>query len=320
MESDDDLYLVEYLERAEEAKSDCLLFARPDGLPMAFVDLDCDIKTSEKIKAHGGIVVDCADERFKENAINICSHNGTYDISEDTFDKLFIYDSLRSNKIGKLIDYRLNKSIQFGEVEYDPLDILLGYQSWNDVKTFTEFEEDEECPSPMIRMSENDRILFDDCGFEQTGLLQTEDEIWEARTPDQVYVSQNPEVEPVKIEDHAFESGIQGRNDDKLFIKVEKEDEKSLYSKIGMNENNQVGNCGFEQTVLFQTEDEIWEARTPSQVYDSQNPEVGLVGSSDLKIEDHDFESENPEFASNSVQDVPHFVRSLLRGKFISNN
>ena len=99
MESDDDLDLVECLERAEDAECDCLLFARPDGLPMAFVDLDCDNKTTEKIKTHGGIVVESADERFKENSIKICSHDGRYKISEDIFDRLFIYDSLKLDSL-----------------------------------------------------------------------------------------------------------------------------------------------------------------------------------------------------------------------------
>ena len=85
-----------------------------------------------------------------------------------------------------------------------------------------------------------------------------------------------------------------------------------------MNGNNQIGgNCGFKQTESLQTEDGIWEARSPNEVYVSQDPEVGPVESSDLKIEDHDFESENQEVDSNSAEHVPLFVKSLLYGKFI---
>ena len=73
MDSDDDLHLLECLDQAE--RSDPLLFTRPDGLPIAFDNLDSDKDTKEIIKEHGGIVVDryCASVNFKENIIKICS-------------------------------------------------------------------------------------------------------------------------------------------------------------------------------------------------------------------------------------------------------
>ena len=51
MDSDDDLFLSKCLDKAEKMRSDSdpLLFARPDGLPMAFENLDFDHKNSSII-------------------------------------------------------------------------------------------------------------------------------------------------------------------------------------------------------------------------------------------------------------------------------
>ena len=136
MECDDDEWLVQCLEQAEEGGVDPLLFTRPEGLPMVFENLDCDNKTKELIEAGGGVVVNRENDSYKINTIKIKfpGDDETNNYSEDIFDKQFIYDSFRRNRIANLVDYRLNKPVQFDEVEYDPLDVLLGYKSWNDVK------------------------------------------------------------------------------------------------------------------------------------------------------------------------------------------
>lgn len=194
MDSDDDLCLVESLDEAERRGSDILLFARPDGYPMAFVNLDHDFKTTEIIEAHGGIVVDRNQDIFKRNTIKVCSKDSTYDSSEDIFDKLFIYDSLRENKIGNLDDYRLSRSVEDDEVENDPTDILLGYDVWTYKKPFVDVEEkDNECLPSSVEIKENNET-YDYCDIKQKEPLKTEDELWEAREPYQVYVSQDPEV------------------------------------------------------------------------------------------------------------------------------
>ena len=196
MDSDDDSYLSECLDQSVKKgqDGDPDLFARPDGLPMAFENLDFDYKISEMIEAHGGIVVDSYNEEFKENTIKICSRDSTYNTSQDVFDKLFVYDSITTNNLVKLSDYRLSKSVQCRDVEYDPEDILLGYKRWKEIKPFSGVEdEDEECQQESnIEMKESDQS-FQNCEFEETGSLKTEDELWEAREPHQVYISQDPE-------------------------------------------------------------------------------------------------------------------------------
>ena len=240
MESDDDLYLLECLNQAE--RSDLLLFTRPDGLPMAFDNLDSDEETKEIIYEHGGIVVDSvlASNIFKENTIKICNSDTTYDTSEEIFDKRFIYDCLKTNNICDLDNYRLNKRVQFFEVAYDSIDVLLGYKGWDDVKLFREVEqEDAESPLPSTVEIKEDESSMDYSDLEQIGSLKTEDEVWEARAPEQVYISQDPEKE--------------------------------------------------------------------------------VVGTCEVEMEDYEFETENQDFHLNSqhIDVVPDFVTSLLDGKFI---
>ena len=84
------------------------LFSRPDGLPMAFENLDFDYTLTQMIENHGGIVVDSVNEAFKENTIKICSHDSTaLNVTEEAFDKLFIYHSLKEQNIVNLSEYRL---------------------------------------------------------------------------------------------------------------------------------------------------------------------------------------------------------------------
>ena len=104
MDSDDDVYLCECLQQEEKKiiDRDPILFTRPDGLPMAFENLDFDYTIKKLIEEHGGIVVDSVNKQFKENTIKICSHDSTaLNVTEDAFDKLFIYDCLRNSIVDK---------------------------------------------------------------------------------------------------------------------------------------------------------------------------------------------------------------------------
>lgn len=200
MDSDDDMDLLEYLHEFERSGPDPLLFSRPDGLPMAFDNLDSDDYIKEIINECGGIVVDrdLASDIFKEHLVKICSRDTAHDISEEVFDKQFIYDSLKTNSICNLDNYRLNKCAQVYGVAYDPTDVLLGYKEWNDVKLLKEVkQEDSDSSLPStIEIKKDDRII-EDYDVEQIGSLKTEDEIWESRAPDQVFVSQDSEKELV---------------------------------------------------------------------------------------------------------------------------
>ena len=199
MDSDDDVYLSEclYQEERKISDGDITLFARPDGLPMAFENLDFDYTLTQMIEDHGGIVVDSVNEAFKENTIKICSHDSTaLHVTEDAFDKLFIHDSLKEHNIVNLNDYRLTKSGRFDNFDYDPIDILLGYKGWNEIKPYEEEEgqDKESQPDLNIEFRECDDA-FQYCELEEAGSLKTEDELWEGREQHQVYVSQDPEEE-----------------------------------------------------------------------------------------------------------------------------
>ena len=199
MDSDDDVYLCECLHQEEKmiGVGDPILFTRPDGLPMAFENLDFDYKIKNMIEEHGGIVVDSGNETFKEHTIKICSHDSTaLHVTEDAFDKLFIHDSLKEHNIVNLNDYRLTKSGRFDKFDYDPIDILFGYKGWNEIKPSEEEEGKvkESQPDLNIEFRECDDA-FQYCELEEAGSLKTEDELWEGREPHQVYVSQDPEEE-----------------------------------------------------------------------------------------------------------------------------
>lgn len=197
MDSDDDGYLSEILEKAERNKSyiEPLLFARPDGLPMTFEILDFNFKIKQFIEENGGIVVDSENDAFKENTIKLCSRDSTGIISDDIFDEQFIYDSIATNAIGNLDDYRLGKSVTLDEDEVDPTDILLGYKGWNNKKPCVEVEKEVGESQPSKFETNEPDLTFHYCDVEQTeiGSLKTEDELWEARPPSQVYISQDPE-------------------------------------------------------------------------------------------------------------------------------
>ena len=284
MDSDDDMDLLEYLHEFERSGPDPLLFSRPDGLPMAFDNLDSDDYIKEIINECGGIVVDrdLASDIFKEHLVKICSRDTAHDISEEVFDKQFIYDSLKTNSICNLDNYRLNKCAQVYGVAYDPTDVLLGYKEWNDVKLLKEVkQEDSDSSLPStIEIKKDDRII-EDYDVEQIGSLKTEDEIWESRAPDagQVLISQDSEKELVGTSDFEIED----------------------------NDLEQIGS--------LKTEDEIWESRAPDQVFVSQDSEKELVGTSDLEIENCHLETENADLELNSPQ--PDFVSGLLYGKFM---
>ena len=155
MDSDDDVYLCECLHQEEKmiGVGDPILFTRPDGLPMAFENLDFDYTIKHMIEEHGGIVVDSVNKEFKENTIKICSHDSTaLNVTEDAFDKSFIYDCLKEHNLVNLDDYRLKKSGRFDKGDYDPIDILLGYIGWKEIKAseeeeaqYKESQDTEEC-------------------------------------------------------------------------------------------------------------------------------------------------------------------------------
>ena len=108
MDSDDDGYLCECLQQEEKmiGVGDPLLFTRPDGLPMAFENLDFDYTVKNIIEEHGGIVVDSVNEAFKENTIKICSHESTaLHVTEDAFDNLFIHDSFIKKSLWTHVKY-----------------------------------------------------------------------------------------------------------------------------------------------------------------------------------------------------------------------
>ena len=201
MDSDDDVYLCECLHQEERKISDgdTILFTRPDGLPMAFENLDFDYTIKHMIEEHGGIVVDSVNETFKEHTIKICSHDSTaLHVTEDAFDKLFIHDSLKEHNIVNLNDYRLTKSGRFDKFDYDPIDILFGYKGWNEIKPSEEEEGKvkESQPDLNIEFRERDDT-FEYCELGEAGSLKTEDQLWEGREPHQVYVSQDPEEGPL---------------------------------------------------------------------------------------------------------------------------
>ena len=201
MDSDDDVYLCECLHQEERKISDgdTILFARPDGLPMAFENLDFDYTIKHMIEEHGGIVVDSVNETFKEHTIKICSHDSTaLHVTEDAFDKLFIHDSLKEHNIVNLNDYRLTKSGRFDKFDYDPIDILFGYKGWNEIKPSEEEEGQvkESQPDLNIEFRERDDT-FEYCELGEAGSLKTEDQLWEGREPHQVYISQEPEEDPL---------------------------------------------------------------------------------------------------------------------------
>ena len=189
MDSDDDVYLCECLHQEEKMISvgDPILFTRPDGLPMAFENLDFDYTIKKLIEEHGGIVVDSVNKQFKENTIKICSHDSTaLNVTEDAFDKLFIYDCLKEHNLVNLDDYRLKKSGRFDKGDYDPIDILLGYIGWKEIKASEEEEAQYKESQPDLNIE-----------LEVAGSLRTEDQLWEGREPHQVYISQEPEEDPL---------------------------------------------------------------------------------------------------------------------------
>ena len=199
MDSDDDVYLCECLQQEEKKiiDRDPILFTRPDGLPMAFENLDFDYTIKKLIEEHGGIVVDSEEhggivvdsvnKQFKENTIKICSHDSTaLNVTEDAFDKSFIYDCLKEHNLVNLDDYRLKKSGRFDKGDYDPIDILLGYIGWKEIKASEEEEAQYKESQPDLNIE-----------LEVAGSLKTEDQLWEGREPHQVYISQEPEEDPL---------------------------------------------------------------------------------------------------------------------------
>ena len=189
MDSDDDMYLCECLHQEERMISvgDPILFTRPDRLPMAFENLDFDYTIKKLIEEHGGIVVDSVNKQFKENTIKICSHDSTaLNVTEDAFDKSFIYDCLKEHNLVNLDDYRLKKSGRFDKGDYDPIDILLGYIGWKEIKASEEEEAQYKESQPDLNIE-----------LEVAGSLKTEDQLWEGREPHQVYISQEPEEDPL---------------------------------------------------------------------------------------------------------------------------
>ena len=202
MDSDDDGYLYECLQQEEKmiGVGDPLLFTRPDGLPMAFENLDFDYTVKNIIEEHGGIVVDSVNEAFKENTIKICSHESTaLHVTEDAFDNLFIHDSLKNHNIVDLNNYRLTKSGRFDKFDYDPIDILFGYTGWNEIKPSDEEEGKVKESQTDLNIESRERDdTFEYCELGEAGSLKTEDQLWEGREPHQVYVSQDPEEGPLR--------------------------------------------------------------------------------------------------------------------------
>ena len=163
-DSDADLHLVGCLENvqliekaSEVSDEDKLLFVRQDGLPMCFYIQDNDYDLKQRIEEKGGAVLEKEVESpLGRNAIKLCPDKLENMISRyEQFNKIFIDDCLINNKIMELSNYRINNSSIFDE--YDPLDILLGYKTWDQLNfseefTFEEMEEDEEDCNSAINL------------------------------------------------------------------------------------------------------------------------------------------------------------------------
>ena len=183
-DSEEDMYLVQSLVEVEnKLMHNPLLFARPDGLPMAFHIVDDDGNVKSRIEDCGGVVVGQNSDMYEDNVIKICSGNSkSIDNIEDVFDVEFIYESIKQGNIVNLGNYRISNSLRMPT--YDPTDVLLGYKTWNNIE-ITEEIGDEKLVVGNMAKSE----ITDDENEE----LITEDEIWESRNPEHIYESQEPD-------------------------------------------------------------------------------------------------------------------------------
>ena len=133
----EELTQIERLESVKKeeknTKSDCLLFARPDGLPMYFFMKEVNDDIKKRIEEKGGVLLHSGMELLKgENCIRLCSDKLENMMTNvEQFDEKFIEDCLKNDQIMELINYRINFSSIYDE--YDPLDILLGYKTWDQI-------------------------------------------------------------------------------------------------------------------------------------------------------------------------------------------
>ena len=155
MDSDDDLYLYGCLDNlkkendSEMSDEDIVLFVRPDGEPMYFYFQEDEYDLKQKIEEKGGVVLEKDVETpLGKSAIKLCTDKLENMMSRiEQFNKIFIDHCLINNKIMELGNYRINSSSIFDE--YDPMDILLGYKTWDQINfyeelTSEEMEKDEE--------------------------------------------------------------------------------------------------------------------------------------------------------------------------------
>ena len=104
-----------------------------------FLTLRTDLKF--QIEDRGGVLLSEEYPLYNDNLIKLCSDKLEHMMSmEEQFNKKFIYDCIKENKIVDLRNYRMNYSSKFAD--YDPLDVLCGYKSWDEVEEeiFTEDE------------------------------------------------------------------------------------------------------------------------------------------------------------------------------------
>ena len=155
MDSDDDLYLYGCLDNlkkendSEMSDEDIVLFVRPDGEPMYIYFQEDEYDLKQKIEKKGGVVLEKDVETpLGKSAIKLCTDKLENMMSRiEQFNKIFIDHCLINNKIMELGNYRINNSSIFDE--YDPMDILLGYKTWDQINfyeelTSEEMEKDEE--------------------------------------------------------------------------------------------------------------------------------------------------------------------------------
>lgn len=201
MEDQDDLWMVQCLKTVEKDCEDPLMFVRPDGIPMAFYfpHIENDLKL--KIEDRGGVLLSEEYPLFSDNLIRLCNDKLEHMMStEEQFNKKFIYDCIKENKLVNLVNYRMNYSSKFAD--YDPLDVLCGYKSWAEVEEDI-FTEDEVWQQGLIMQP----IVYDE------GDYLTEDDVVGQSLPYEA-----PTNWEILTEDEAVSFGIKFEKSEDDFI------------------------------------------------------------------------------------------------------
>ena len=206
MDDQDDVWMVQHLNVVEEDE-DPLLFIRPDGIPMAFFYHYTDYDLKFKVEDRGGVLLIEEYQLFNDNMIKLCSDKLEHMKStEEQFDKKFIDDCIKENKIVNLRNYRMNSSSKFAD--YDPIDVLCGYISWNEVEEIsTEYEDDVWQVTQSVVYDDGDYLSEDD--VLGRSLLNEAPTNWELLTEDEA-VSYGIKFE--KSEGYLSEDDVLGRS------------------------------------------------------------------------------------------------------------